>query len=302
MASEIKNRDVDFWYDLMLRTAKKAYSAIKEMVGTKQAREVSEEGTRGAGGDITLKIDEVAEQIIMNELEIAGVPMKIVTEETGEYIIMEDVYNKRGLQDVLSIDPIDGSHNAVMGFPVSAISIAHANGYKLKDVDCGIVMNIYSGDLYSAIDGRGAFKNGVKITVNDNETIRKSMFGISLSLNEPLPGFAQRYSFIFNTALKIRSFGSNALGFCFLAEGSLDTFLDLQKKCRSFDIAAGYIILKEAGGTMWDLNGKILDSPLDLTTRIAFICLNKGLVNYFKPKLTQFSEAFKSQPKFSDVI
>jgi len=181
-----------------------------------------------------------------------------------------------------------------------------------------VIINLFTGDCYSAIKCRGAYKNGIPIIVNNNSDIRKSMFGISLSLGEPLYNFANRYKVLFKTSLRIRSFGTNALGLCLLAEGALDTFMDLQIKTRPFDIAAGYLILKEAGGYLWSLKPNHhdnmkpasvkskninnmpadLDCELDINSRISFLCSNKGLRDYFLKIIPEIIEMHKRQPPY----
>lgn len=286
----------DNWLEIIKSIATKAYDKIKDITGTYEGRKPVKRGSRGAGGDVTLKIDKLAEDVIIDELKKLNIPVKLITEETG--IVYFNASAETTARDIITVDPIDGSHNAAMGFPISCISIAHSRGPNLSDVDSGVILNIYTGDVYYASKGKGAYKNLERIRVNDNSTVTHALFGISLSLGEPLPDFAERYSFIFQNMLKIRSFGSNAMGFAILAEGGLDCFMDLQKKCRSFDIAAGYIILREANGTMWDTMGDPLDAVLDISTRVSFICVNNGLKSHFEDYLPKFREAFKTQPLY----
>ncbi len=286
-------KNTDYWLDLILRCAKNAYKNIKDIAGTTKA---GERLTKGAGGDITLLIDKTAENIIINTLKEAKIPFKLITEEEGEKIFQENDYNEKSNKDIIVVDPIDGSSNAAYGFPFSCISIAHANGNSLEDVDCGIIININNGDIFKAIKGKGAFKNDKPISVNENKEIIKSIFGINLSLNESLVDYSKRYDFLFIPFLKIRAMGSDALALCMLASGHLDCFLNIQRKTRILDIAAGYLLLLEAGGEIWDMDGVRLNAPLAINSRVSFLGLNSGLQNHFKKMIPQLKEAYKKQP------
>jgi myo-inositol-1(or 4)-monophosphatase len=68
----------------------------------------------------------------------------------------------------------------------------------------------------------------------------------------------------------IRHFGANALELCYFARGFMDAYIDIRGKIRSTDMAAGYLIAKEAGGKLYSIDGKELDSDLDVKTRLSF--------------------------------
>lgn len=298
MNEKINNNSLilqDYWLNLILNAAQNAYNSIKNLIGTEKAREMC---AKGAGGDTTLFIDKLSEEVIMKELTAINVPFKLITEEYGEKIYSNEDYEENSIKDHIIVDPIDGSKNAAWGLPYSAISIAHASGNELKDITCGVIVNIYTGDIFYAKKGMGAYLNDRRIFVNENSEFRKSLFGINLSLEESLQSFAVRYKFLFEQPLKIRSIGSNALGFAYVASGSLNVFIDLQKKCRVLDIAAGYILLKEAGGEIWDCNGNPLNAPLYVKSRVSFLGINKGLKNYFSSLIPKISAAHETQPEY----
>lgn len=290
-------KDSEFWSKLIMNCAKEAYQEIKGIIGTKKAREKI---SKGAGGDTTLLIDKLAEDRIMEILRTSGASYKLITEEAGEATILKDENVENEIADTIIVDPIDGSANAAFGLPFSCICIAHANGSMLSDIDCGVMIDIFTGDIYSARKGIGAFKNDNKITGNENTKVSKSLFGLNLSLDEPLADFTKRYNFILNKPLKIRALGSDGLCLGLLASGALDVFLNLRKKTRILDIAAGYIIALEAGCQIWDLEGKTLDAPIALMSRVSFLGFNKGFIKFFSENISALSKVFKEQPSFYD--
>ena len=281
----------------MIDCAKEAYKEIKGIIGTDKAREKI---SKGAGGDTTLLIDKLAEDRIMEVLGSSGVSYKLITEEDGESTISKEENINNEITDSIIVDPVDGSANAAFGLPFSCICIAHANGSMLSDIDCGVMIDIFTGDIYHARKGIGAYKNNNKITGNENTRVSKSLFGINLSIDEPLADFATRYSFILNQPLKIRSLGSDGLSLGLLASGALDVFLNLRKKTRILDIAAGYIIALEAGCRIWDLEGNTLDAPIALMSRVSFLGFNKGFTKFFSENISTLSKVFKEQPSFYD--
>jgi len=124
------------------------------------------------------------------------------------------------------------------------------------------------------------------------------VFGINLSIDEPLAIYIQRYSYLFDQPVKVRSMGSDGLSLAMLAAGSLDTFLNIRKKTRILDIAASYIIAMEAGVEVWDVQGNTLDAPLALKSRVSFLGFVKGLRQFFKKLINQISIDFEKQPSF----
>ena len=183
--------------------------------------------------------------------------------------------------------------------PMSCISIAHATGPNLNDIDAGVILNINNGDIYTAIKGEGAYKNGNNpIHVNNRKNLPKCLFGMNFSVNEPLIDYAQRYAEFLDKCkpMRIRSIGSDAFALTLVAEGKLDLFMNLQNKTRTLDIAAAAIILKEAGGILMDPYGKALNPPLTLMTRISYIGISPTLKLQFNPLIPILSKCYQHQP------
>ncbi len=197
---------------------------------------------RGAGGDITHPIDRRAEDIVYEELERLNEPVTLISEECG-------IRNIRGGGPALLVDPIDGSRNAISGVPLFSTSIALIEGKTVNDTSVGYVVNLISGDEYWATKGGGSFLNGLAIRTQQDSIPRVIAYETQTPRID-LPKIMLLLS-LFN---RTRCFGSTALDMAFLAQGTVSAFI-VPSSSRSFDFAAGYLLIKEAGGVVTDLEG-----------------------------------------------
>lgn len=202
---------------------------------------------KGAGGDVTLPIDKRAEDIIIEEAEKFGKPVTVVSEECG-------LKHINGGGPRLLIDPIDGSRNALSGVTLFSTSIAFVDGDTIQATLIGYVLNIISGDEFWSLRGHGSFLNGTRITTQEGDFYKV----IAYEAQSPGKDIARIMPLIslFNRA---RCFGSTALDMAFLAQGAV-SMLIIPSPSRSFDFAAGYLLVKEAGGIISDLKGREIDS------------------------------------------
>lgn len=198
----------------------------------------------GAAGDTTFPLDEAAEKIIVSRIKSLGEPLSIISEECG--IEDEDSSSLRVI-----IDPIDGSKNAINGLPMFCTSIAVASGTTLDDVFMGYIVNLISGDEFWAVKGCGAcYFNGNKKHTKTDDNIEMVLYE-SQRPSEELP----RMNRLFSYTVRTRCLGATALNLAHVAAGSVSLFVTLSKS-RSFDFAAGYLIVKEAGGICTDAEGR----------------------------------------------
>lgn len=197
---------------------------------------------RGAGGDKTFPIDKKAEEIIIEEAEKLDEPLTVISEECG-------IKEINGGGPGLLIDPIDGSRNAISGVALFSTSIALINGDTVGETSIGYIINLTSGDEYWAVKGEGSFLNSRQINTQQDDDLK----AIAYEAQTPridIPNIMPLIS-LYNRA---RCFGSTALDMAFLAQGALSTFV-IPYPTRSFDMAAGYLLVKEAGGVITDLDG-----------------------------------------------
>jgi len=204
---------------------------------------------KGAGGDRTFPVDKWAEDIIIAELDKVhrqGESFTLISEEAG-------VRKFGDGKKIVLVDPIDGSNNAKNGVPFFATAIALLNSDTLSGLAVGYVINLAVEDEFWAVRGEGAYKNGLPIRTPATDAITIVAFEASdpaKDIPRIIPLIAQ--------AKRTRCFGSTALDLAYLASGAISVFATATAS-RTFDYAAGMLILQEAGGVVTDLEGTSLD-------------------------------------------
>jgi myo-inositol-1(or 4)-monophosphatase len=245
--------------EVLKEVSKLVYDNVKNLAGTEDA---AGDFGRGAGGDISRKIDIVAEKNVLDYLKKINFECVVLGEECGR---VELSNNPKGF---LIMDAIDGSANAVRGVPFFCCSLAFATEDKLSSITDAVVTNLSNGDLYWATEGKGSYLNETKIHVHDKKPVYR-IVGINTSgASEEL---MKKLHPVFERHNHTRHFGANALEMAFFAQGLMDVFIDLRDKIRIQDIAAGYFLIKEAGGLVLDAKLNPLDSDLSYQTRLSFI-------------------------------
>ncbi len=206
----------------------------------------------GADGTATHFLDKVCEDSIILGVEEMKLQLNIVSEEAG--------FIDRGQQQNLVIDPLDGTFNAVHGIPFYSVSMAVMED-DFESLSAGYVRNLYTGDVYYAAKGSGSFFNGERIHVSDKQV------GCWISkAGRCADGISRR---IMDQKGKHRRFGCASLEMCLVAAGSADlmAYAGIGNYIRNIDIAAGTIIVREAGGIVTDDHGKDLNLGLDVSKR-----------------------------------
>ncbi len=148
------------------------------------------------------------------------------------------------------IDPIDGTVNFSKGFPEYCISVAYI---KDNEVEIGVIFAPQMNMLFYAEKNKGAYLNNEKIYCSKENELNKSMILLS-----NFRGVTYKYvETLEKEVLRLRLLGTAALQICYVAAGYCEAFISL--KAFPWDIAAGFLILKEAGGVVKDLNEKEVD-------------------------------------------
>jgi myo-inositol-1(or 4)-monophosphatase len=239
--------------------AEEVSTAVAPLLGTHEGEKII---GRGASGQYTRRIDKVAEDIAIRFLEEEEVSMVILSEEAGKVKLGEDP------EYICLIDPIDGSFNAIHGIPICAFSLALApyhKGASLKDIEYGIVRNIATGDVFEAKKGKGAKFNGKNIKTAKEENLEEST--ICLYIDHGIG----RLEKLVAKPKRIRTLGCVALELCYLARGDYHAFVDLRRALRVTDIAAGKLIVEEAGGIIGTETGSPLMADISELGRISII-------------------------------
>lgn len=245
--------------EILRECSKRIYHNVKDLAGTEEA---AGDFGRGAGGDISRNIDIIAEKTVLDYLKEIEFDCVVLGEECGRVALSE---KPRGF---VIMDAIDGSANSVRGVPFFCSSLAFAVENKLSSITDGVITNLSNGEMYWASKEKGAFLNESKIKVHDKDPIYKI---VGINTSGATPELMQKLHPIFEQHNHTRHFGANALEMAMFASGLLDIFIDLRKKIRIQDIAAGYLIVKEAGGLLLDENFESLDADFSYDTRISFI-------------------------------
>ena len=189
-------------------------------------------------GDFVSSADKRTEKTIIEELQKAHPEYGIITEETG-------IINKSNIKNRWIIDPIDGTMNFLNGIPQFAISIAYEEN---NEIICGVIFNPITNEMFCAEKGNGAYLNNSRIRVSNKKKLKDALLvtggpnGASKIKNK----IYSEYINVSNNVSNVRKFGSAALDMAYVACGRFDGYW--QRELNYWDIAAGVIILREAGG------------------------------------------------------
>lgn len=245
--------------DILKEASRQVYENVKDLAGTKAA--AKDHGV-GRGGDISRRIDIVAEKTVLSYLKKIKLECIVLGEECGR---VELSHKSKGF---VIMDAIDGSANAVRGIPFFCCSLAFATQDRLSSITDGVVTDLSNGDMYWATKNRGAYLNRKKITVHRQKPVYKI---VGINVSGATPKLVKKIQPIFENSNHSRHLGANALELALFARGLIDVYIDLREKIRVTDMAAAYIISKEAGGIILDQKLKPLDSDLSYDTRLSFI-------------------------------
>jgi myo-inositol-1(or 4)-monophosphatase len=219
----------------------------------------------GAGGDPIRQVDLAAEKAIVNTLESFRISFTLISEESG----IEE-HRDRSHEYYVTTDPIDGTTNLIRGIPFSATSIAISTKQTLNTVSAALVADLNHEVVYTAQKGKGAFLNGKRIASSKLTTLEEAVIGLDLNTYR-IQKIARQVTSLIENTKHIRHLGANALELCYVADGKTDAFVDLRGKLRTTDIAAAWLMLREAGAGMVLPSGKTLDAKLSPTQHVSFV-------------------------------
>lgn len=267
------------WLPILKECSCKIRRAILPLFGTNEA---SKEFGVGAGGDTIKEIDLAAENALIQTLQNHKISCTLISEEAG----IKEIGSKPK-SFYLTVDPLDGTTNAIHGLPFIATSIAVSKTPNLKDVETALVYDLIYNVTYTAERHKGTLRNDEKVKPSPTTSIEDAVMGIdfnTLKIEELLT----RLTPLLQKTKHLRHFGANALELCYVADGTIDTFIDIRGKLRVTDIAAAYLILREAGGIMVTPEGTEINVPLDPAQRVSFIATaNTTLYENIKTHLTE---------------
>ena len=231
--------------NIMIKASEKASKILIRDFGEVEKLQVSKKGPN----DFVTNADLKAEKIIIEELKKAKPNYSIISEENG-------IIDNKDKNNTWIIDPIDGTINFLHGIPHFAISIALKSG---NEIISGLIFDPIKNEMFYAEKNNGAFLNNQRIRVSKKNKLNDCLFVTNNKLkNDP--------------ELTYRKSGCAALDMAYVASGRYDGFF--QHNLCLWDIAAGIILVKEAGGVLNEINlsinknVKIIASSVDINTKL----------------------------------
>jgi myo-inositol-1(or 4)-monophosphatase len=216
-----------------------------EMLKRKQSGRRSIRFKAGSGNLVT-DMDHASEEMIVKGLRREFPDHAIVAEERGT---VGDSPHR------WYVDPIDGTTNYAHGFPVWAVTLAYERDGRLE---AGVTYAPVLGEIYWGLRGGGAFRNGRRIRVSGCRRLEDALLGTGFSYRiEWRKVNLRHFARFLMTARAIRRVGAASLDLCWTAAGAFDGFWEL--RLGPWDMAAGILILEEAGARVSDLSGGRVD-------------------------------------------
>ena len=211
--------------NIMIKASEKASKILIRDFGELEKLQVSKKGPK----DFVTKTDKRVEEILIEELAKTKKNYSFITEETG-------IINNSEKDIFWVIDPIDGTTNFLHGIPHFAISIA----LKIKDeIKSGVIYDPIKNEMFYAEKNAGSFFNNRRIRVSKKVELEDCLF-------------ATNHEGAVHSKLNIRYTGCAALDLAYVANGRFDGYF--HNKINIWDIAAGVLIINEAGGKVNDIN------------------------------------------------
>ena len=238
--------------NIMIKASEKASKVLIRDFGELEKLQVSKKGP----SDFVTNSDLKTEKIIIEELKKARPNYSFISEENG-------IENNKDKKNTWIIDPIDGTVNFLHGIPHFAISIALKSD---DEIVTGLIFDPIKNEMFYAEKNSGAFFNNQRIRVSKKNKIDDCLFGTGGIIKE-------------GSSFQYRKSGSAALDLAYVASGRYDGFF--QNDLNLWDIAAGIILVKEAGGIMNEIqlsnhkNIKVIASSENISKE-----LNENLSNF----------------------
>ncbi len=227
--------------NVMTAAARKAGKGLARDFGEVEQLQVSVKGP----GNFVSAADTRAEKVLFEELSRAREGYGFLMEESGTVEGADKTHR-------WIIDPLDGTTNFLHGIPNFCISIGLE---REGEMVAGLVFNPISNDLFQAEKGKGAFLNDRRLRVSARKLLGDCVIGTGMPISDPKrhARYLAENNVLMNQAVSIRRFGAAALDLCYVAAGRFDAFWE--RGLHPWDLAAGMLMIREAGGFVTDLDG-----------------------------------------------
>jgi len=228
--------------NVMVKACRKASKVIIRDFGEIENLQVSLKGP----GDFVTNCDKKVEKILIEELQKARPNYSILSEEIGK------ITNDESFKWI--IDPIDGTANFLHGIPHFAISIGLEHN---KEIICGIIYDPIKDEMFTAEKGNGSYLNNQRMRVSSRSQLKDCIIftgGPKHDSKNKEISLKDYNNFSSKLLVPIRKLGSASLDMAYVAAGRSDGFW--QRDLNYWDIAAGIVLVKEAGGFVTDFYGE----------------------------------------------
>ena len=213
-------------------TAREAGRLARSYFDGRAELEVELKGTQ----DMVSLADRSVEELIRKRLGSAFPDDGFVGEEGGADV-------PEGVAGIWVIDPIDGTMNFLRGVPYWSLVIAYVRG---REVLIGVTYDPVHDDLYVAVKGQGAMRNGARIEVSATTDTSRAVIGHTFSFKMEVAPYVRTLGALLEAGADHRRLGSTALMMAHVADGRLDGCCTL--RCSAWDVIAGLLLVREAGG------------------------------------------------------
>ena len=234
----------------MLEVAVVAARSAAAIIRAAAADAASLQIRRKHPNDFVTEVDLASEQAIVGLLLSAYPGHSVRSEESPQR------HGAAGADHVWIVDPLDGTTNFIHGYPACSVSIALAIRGRIEH---GVVLDVDRGDVFHASLGGGAYCNARRLQVTERTTLAEALVATSCPYRPGVgtlgfPGSMQMLGAVMERVGAIRRSGSAALDLAWLASGRCDAFFDLG--LNAWDVAAGALLVSEAGGQVTDFGGR----------------------------------------------
>ena len=232
--------NLDFITQEVVLLTKKAGDFIR----TERLNFSSEKIEIKAKNDLVSYVDKTAEEILVDGL-------RIILPDSG-FITEENTANNKGEFNWI-IDPLDGTTNFIHGIPCYAVSVGLEHR---GEIIVGVVYEVSRDECFWANKNSKAYLNGQEIRVSDCNQLNDALIATGLPVNDftKMEAYLRVIEHFIRNTHGIRRIGSAASDLCYLACGRVDAFFEYNLK--PWDVAAGSLIVKQAGGLVYDFKGK----------------------------------------------
>ena len=211
--------------NVMIKACEKASKVIIRDFGEVENLQVKKKGPK----DFVTKTDKRVEEILIEELKKSKKNYSFISEEAG-------IINNSDENNIWIIDPIDGTTNFLHGIPHFAISIALKSN---NEITSGLIFDPIKNEMFYAEKNSGSFFNNRRIRVSKKDDLQDCLF-------------ATNHEGAISSQLNLRYTGCAALDLAYVSCGRLDGYF--HNKINVWDVAAGVLIIREAGGKVNDIN------------------------------------------------